>query len=66
MAALPTLVIAWYMIDQWLQNFAYRTEINYGLFCAVLLFTLLLTFLTTGFHALKAIKLNPAQNLKNV
>lgn len=63
--ALPAFVGAWYVIKQWLANFAFQSEMNYWLFALVLLFTLLLTFLTTGFHALRAAQLNPARTLKH-
>lgn len=65
LAALPAFALARYMIGKWLQNFAFRTDMNYPLFGSVLLFTLLLTFLTTGYHALQAMKHNPAQILKS-
>jgi putative ABC transport system permease protein len=64
MGALPALVVAWYIVGQWLETFAFRTPMNYILFGIVLLFTLLLTFVTTGFHAFRTAQLNPAETLK--
>ncbi|MBC7920951.1 MAG: ABC transporter permease [Ferruginibacter sp.] len=64
-AALPAFVGAWYIIGKWLENFAYRTEMNYLLFSLVLIFTLLLTFVTTGLHAFRTARLNPASTLKH-
>jgi putative ABC transport system permease protein len=63
-AAVPAFVTAWYIISQWLENFAARTDTNFLLFGLILLFTLLLTFITTGLHALKAAQLNPVETLK--
>lgn len=64
MAAIPAFMAAWYVITQWLENFAFRTEINYLLFGMILLFTLLLTFATTGLHAVRSAQLNLAKTLK--
>ena len=63
-AAVPAFLIGWYFINQWLQNFAYHTSINYILFAFVLLFILVLTLLVTGMHALRATRVNPAESLK--
>lgn len=64
-SALPAFMIAWFIVSQWLENFAFRTGMNYLLFGLVLLITLLLTFLTTGLHALRSAQLNPAKTLKH-
>lgn len=64
-AAVPAFIVAWYMIRQWLENFAFRTEMDYPLFGLVLVFTLLLTFVVTGLHAIRTAQLNPAETLKN-
>jgi putative ABC transport system permease protein len=63
-AAVPAFVAAWYIISQWLENFASRTDTNFLLFGLTLSFTLLLTFVTTGWHALRAARLNPVETLK--
>jgi len=64
LAALPAFALAWYTIDQWLVNFAFRIDINYTLFGLSLVFTLLLTFATTGLHAWRAARVNPLKNLR--
>lgn len=63
-AALPAFAIAWYVVQKWLENFAFQVEMDYFLFGLVLVFTLLLTLLTTGFHAVRVSKINPAKTLK--
>ena len=65
LAAIPAFGLAWYMIDRWLENFAFRTEIDYLIFILSLVFTLLLTFATTGFHAWRAASINPLNNLRS-
>jgi putative ABC transport system permease protein len=65
LAALPAFGVAWYTLRQWLENFAYRAEMNYALFGLVLLFTLLLTLVVTGGHAFRTAQRNPADTLKH-
>ncbi len=64
-AAIPAFFFAWFMINQWLDTFAFRTEVNYLIFAIALAFTVLLTFVTTGLHALKAARINPVTNLRS-
>lgn len=64
LAAIPAFIGAWYFCQQWLESFAYRTEMNYLLFGLVLIFTLVLTFTTTSLHAIRTVQLNPADTLK--
>jgi putative ABC transport system permease protein len=64
-SAIPSFFLSWYMINQWLQSFAFRAELNYLIFAIALAFTVLLTFVTTGIHALKAASINPLKNLRS-
>ncbi|GAB2790325.1 ABC transporter permease [Rhabdobacter roseus] len=64
-AALPAFGAAWYVVDQWLDNFAFRTAFNYPLLALVLLFTLLLTLLITGLHAWRTARRNPVSVLRS-
>lgn len=64
-AAIPACIFAWYIIQQWLENFAFRAQIHFGLFAMVFLLTLLLTFITTGGQAMRVANLNPADSLKS-
>lgn len=63
-AATPAVTLSWYMINQWLETFAFRVDINYAVFVLSIVFTLLLTFVTTGFHAKLAASVNPLKNLR--
>lgn len=62
--AIPALLLSWYFAEQWLQAFAYRTTVDFGLFALILLLTMLATLLTTGWHAFKVARHNPAEYLK--
>jgi putative ABC transport system permease protein len=63
-AAVLIIPIAYYIITEWMGNFAYRTELNYLTFIAVAAFAMLFAFLTVAFHSLKTARMNPVQSLK--
>ncbi|AHM62870.1 hypothetical protein D770_23125 [Flammeovirgaceae bacterium 311] len=56
--------IAWYFMDQWLQDFAYRISISWWIFALAGLFALLIAFVTISFQAIKAAMANPVKNLR--
>ncbi len=57
--------IAWYVMNQWLSDFAYRIEISWWMFAAAGALALLIAFLTVGFQSVKAALANPARSLKS-
>ena len=61
-------VIAWpitYLsMDRWLQDFAYRTSVNYGYFVLVLVLTILMAFLTMSYQTIRSARKNPVLSLK--
>jgi len=56
--------IAWYYIQQWLQNFAYRTNIGWWLFAAGGLAAIIIALITISFRAIKAALANPMKSLR--
>jgi len=56
--------IAHYMMRDWLQQFAYRTNLNLWPFLISGLLALLIASLTVGAHALKAARANPIDALR--
>jgi putative ABC transport system permease protein len=55
---------AWYIMNRWLQNFAYRTTISWWVFAAALVLALLITVATVSFRAIKAALSNPVSSLR--
>jgi ABC-type antimicrobial peptide transport system permease subunit len=51
-------------MGQWLQQFAYRTELSWWIYLAAGVIVLLLTILTVSYQAIKAALANPAKSLK--
>ena len=64
LANLIAIPIAYWGLQDWLTNFAYRTSIPWYLFGVSLIFTLLLALLTIGIQSVRAARVNPAKVLK--
>jgi putative ABC transport system permease protein len=56
--------VAYYLMHDWLKNYAYRTNIGVMLIIFTALLTVLITFLTTSYKAYQAAVMNPARSLK--
>ena len=56
--------ISYYIMQGWLEGFPYRIEISLWMFILTGLAALLITWLTVGYHALKAATANPADALQ--
>lgn len=57
--------LAYYLMSNWLQDFAYRIELNPGVFVAGGLFALIVALITVGIQALKAARMNPTESLRS-
>ncbi len=64
-ASLVSLPLGYYLIDQWLSNFAYRTNIGVLVFIAAGLIVFIISWITVGTQTLKAAQSNPAEILHN-
>lgn len=56
--------IAWFFINKWLQDFAYRTSITWWVFAVAGITALVIAFVTISFQAIKAAVANPVKSLK--
>jgi putative ABC transport system permease protein len=63
-AALIAFPIAWYAMNEWLQDFAYRVNINWWVFAISAFVALLIAFFTICFQAVKAAIANPVESLR--
>ena len=57
--------LAWYVMQQWLQDFEYQIGLGPGLFLAAVGFTLLVAALTVGYRSLRAALANPVESLRS-
>jgi len=55
--------VAWYFMNQWLVDFAYRIEINAWVFVTAGLITIVIALLTVSFQSIKAALMNPVKSL---
>ena len=56
--------IGWFAMNQWLQDFAYRTDINWWIFALSAGIAFLIALFTVSFQAIKAATANPIESLK--
>jgi len=56
--------IAWYVMNKWLQDFAYRIEISWWMFALAGGIALVIALATISFQAIKAATANPVESLK--
>jgi hypothetical protein len=57
--------IAWFAMNNWLQNFTYRTALDWWIFALTGCCALLIALLTISYQVLKAANANPAHNLRS-
>lgn len=57
--------VAWYFMQQWLEDFAYRIRIDAWVFLTAGLVAVLVAFLTVSFQSIKAALANPVNSLRN-
>jgi putative ABC transport system permease protein len=57
--------IAWYAMDRWLEDFAYRINIGPGVFVLAGLSAMLVALATVSFQSIKAALMNPVDSLRN-
>jgi len=56
--------LAWWAMNKWLQDFAYRTELGWPVFLTAGIASLLIAIFTVGFQAIKAAIANPVKSLR--
>jgi len=56
--------LAYYIMDRWLENFAYRISVRWDVFILSGLITAVIALFTVSFHSIKAANSNPANALK--
>ena len=65
LALLIATPLAWYGFNQWLQDFAYRIEINWWVFGLVGLTAIVIALTTVSWQAIKAAISNPTESLRS-
>jgi putative ABC transport system permease protein len=63
-AILIAFPLAWYCMNKWLQDFAYRISIDWKVFLIAGLAAMLIAVVTVSVQAIKAALANPVKNLR--
>lgn len=56
--------VAWYFMNQWLQDYPYRISISGWIFVAAVMLATIIALLTVSFQAIKAAIANPVKSLR--
>jgi ABC-type antimicrobial peptide transport system permease subunit len=56
--------VAWWAMNQWLTNYAYRTNIPWWLLVVVVILTIAIALITVSFQAIRAATANPVKAIK--
>ena len=56
--------VAWYAMNQWLQNFAYKTELSWWIFALAGITALVIALLTVSWQSWRAARRNPVESLR--
>ncbi|MBI1768262.1 MAG: ABC transporter permease [Bacteroidetes bacterium] len=57
--------LAWYIMNQWLQDFAYKTEIGWDIFLTTGILSVVIAVLTISYQSVRAALMNPVSNLRS-
>ncbi|MEP6846256.1 MAG: ABC transporter permease [Panacibacter sp.] len=63
-ASLIAFPIAWWAMNKWLEDFAYRIQISWWVFIIAGIASLLIALITVSFQAIKAAIANPVKSLR--
>lgn len=64
-ATIISFPIAWWAMNKWLQNFAYRIHISWTIFLVAGVVAVLIALITVSYQAIKAAVANPVNSLKS-
>ena len=64
-AFLIAVPVSWYIMQEWLQGFAYRIDLGMGIFLLAGGLALLVSWLTVSYQSLKATMVNPVDSLRS-
>jgi len=65
LAFLIAVPIAYWSMNQWLENYVYRISLSWELFAIIGLMATLITLITISFQSIKAALANPVDSLRN-
>jgi putative ABC transport system permease protein len=63
-SAVISFPVAWWAMHRWLQDFAYRTTLNWWVFALAGIIGLIIALATMSFQAIRAALANPVKSLR--
>jgi putative ABC transport system permease protein len=63
-ASIIAFPVAWWIMHNWLESFAYRTDISWWIFVAAAIVAVLIAMITVSVQAIKAAIANPIKSLR--
>ncbi|MFT3823426.1 MAG: ABC transporter permease [Chitinophagaceae bacterium] len=57
--------VAWWAMHKWLQDFAYRVSVGWGVFALAIVTAIMITLITISFQSFRAARVNPVKSLKS-
>ena len=57
--------VAWWLMNSWLQDFAYRIDLSPWLFIAAGLFAIVIALMTVSFQTIRTANSNPVKSLRS-
>ncbi len=64
-ASVITLPLAWFIVRQWIRNYAYHIPISLWIFLVSVLASIVIALVTTSYQAVKSASANPVSSLRN-
>jgi putative ABC transport system permease protein len=64
LASVIAIPVAWYAMNKWLQDFAYRTTIAWWIFPLAMILGMLIALVSVSFKAIAAANTNPVKSLR--
>ena len=57
--------VAYYMMSNWLNNFAFRINITVGVFALAIVLSVIIAWITVGYKSIRAALMNPVRSLRS-
>ncbi|HTB23817.1 MAG TPA: hypothetical protein VK711_00540, partial [Puia sp.] len=64
-AFLVAAPLAWYFMNSWLRDYAFRIDISWWIFVAGALLSIIIALATVSFRAIRAAVVNPVNRLRS-
>ena len=63
-STLIAIPASWYLMDKWLQNFAYRIDFHWWTLILAAIIALVIAIITVSFQTIRAAQANPAESMR--